>query len=84
MNKKQKRALTYGIIVLSLVLLFPPLVELSEKSFEFIFITDLSKVDYIRLNFHNLIVAALTAAFIYGFRNRKKSEETKEDDQEQQ
>ncbi len=85
MNKKQKLALTCGIIVLSLVLLFPPLDEnkLTEKDVGFIF-TDYSDVDYIQLNFHNLVVAVVTAAFIYGLRNKKDSEEAKEDDQGQQ
>lgn len=85
MNKKQKLALTCGIVVLSLVLLFPPLDDnkLTEKDVGFMF-TDFSDVDYIQLNFHNLVVAVLTATFMYGFRNRKKSEETKEDDQGQQ
>ncbi len=82
MNKKQKRALTCGIIVLSLVLLFPPLVDLSEKSVGFIFI-DFGNVDFAQLNFHNLVVAAISAAFIYGLREKKKSEGA-QDGQEQQ
>ena len=83
MNKKQKRALTCGIIVLSLVLLFPPLVDPSEKSVGFIFM-DFGNVDFAQLNFHNLVVAAISAAFIYGLRDKKQSDAAKEDSQEQQ
>ena len=83
MNKKQKCALTCGIIVLSAVLLFPPLVDLSEKSVGIIFI-DFGNVDFAQLNFHNLVVAAISAAFIYGLRDKKPSDAAKEDGQEQQ
>ncbi len=84
MNKKQKCALTCGIIVLSAVLLFPPLVDLSEKSVGIIFV-DFGNVDFAQLNFHNLVVAAISAAFIYGLRNKKKpSDAAQEDGQEQQ
>lgn len=83
MNKKQKCVLTCGIIVLSLVLLFPPLVDLSETNFGFIFM-DFGKVDFAQLNFHNLVVAAITAGLIYGLRNKKQSDTAKEDDQGQQ
>jgi hypothetical protein len=77
MNKKQKVTLWCGIIILCAVLAFPPLLDpmdLKEQGFAFFFSVEnpVREIDWMKMNFQNLLVAVLTGGVIYILKDKKE------------